>query len=99
TLQLDLLQRVSQEYQTILQSPDLARQVEVLYYAQQLHPEDPFLNQVLGAAFLRLRRFADAVPYLERAASAKPEDVNFQSNLIVAYEQSGRYDEALEALG
>jgi spermidine synthase len=98
TLQLDLLETVSRDYRTILQRSDLDRVVEALYYAQQLHPDDPFLNQVLGAAFLRLRRFADAVPYLERAAAAKPDDPNFQSNLIVAYEQSGRYAEALDAL-
>jgi tetratricopeptide (TPR) repeat protein len=98
-MQAELLSRVSEDYAAILERPDLEHTVEILYYAEQLRPDDPFLNQVLGAAFLRLKRWNDAIPYLERAAAAKPDDVNFQSNLVFAYEQSGRYGEALEALG
>jgi spermidine synthase len=94
----DLLQTVSRDYAEILQGSDLDQAVEILYYAQQLHPEDPFLNQLLGAAFLRLKRWSDAIPYLERAASTRPDDVNYQSNLAFAYEQSGRYGEALAAV-
>jgi spermidine synthase len=97
-LQGDLLAQVSRDYTKILERPDLDRLVEILYYAERLHPDDPFLNQLLGAAFLRLKRWDDAVPYLERAASARPRDVNYQSNLVFAYERSGRYAEALEAL-
>jgi spermidine synthase len=97
-LQSDLLAQVSRDYAKILERADLDRFVEILYYAQQLHPDDPFLNQLLGAAFLRLKRSSDAVPYLERAAAARPQDVNYQSNLIIAYERSGRYAQALEAL-
>jgi tetratricopeptide (TPR) repeat protein len=98
TLQVDLLRQIGEGYKTILERPDLDKVVEALYYAEQLRQDDPFLNQVLGAAFLRLRRFADAVPVLERAASARPDDLNFQSNLVVAYEESGRFAEALETL-
>jgi spermidine synthase len=98
TMQGDLLRRISEDYEKILQGKDLERYMEIFYYAEQLHPDDPFLNQLLGAAFLRLKRWQDAVPYLERAASARPNDVNYQSNLVFAYEQSGRYADALEAL-
>ena len=98
TMRAELLHTVSRDYAKILERDDLDRTVEVLYYAAQLHPEDPFLNQLLGAAFLRLKRWSDAVPVLERAAAARPNDVNYQSNLAFAYEQSGRYGEALEAV-
>jgi spermidine synthase len=98
TMQSDLLRRISEEYGAILERDDLERYVEIFYYAEQLHPDDPFLNQLLGATFLRLKRWKDAVPYLEKAAAARPNDVNFQSNLVFAYEQSGRYADALDAL-
>jgi tetratricopeptide (TPR) repeat protein len=97
-LQASLLAQLANGYQQILGRSDLDRLVEILYYAQQLHPDDPFLNQLMGAAFLRLKRWNDAIPYLERAASERPSDVNYQSNLIFAYERSGRYAEALAAL-
>ncbi|HUE38954.1 MAG TPA: tetratricopeptide repeat protein, partial [Candidatus Binatia bacterium] len=95
TMRAELLETVSRDYAQILERDDLDRSVEVLYYAAQLRPDDPFLNQLLGAAFLRLKRWKDALPYLERAAAARPDDVNYQSNLAFAYEQSGRYGEAL----
>lgn len=98
TMQADLLRRISEDYTKILERNDLERYVEIFYYAEQLHPDDPFLNQLLGAAFLRLKRWKDAVPYLERAAEARPNNVNYQSNLVLAYEQSGRYADALDAL-
>jgi hypothetical protein len=98
TMQADLLRRISEDYTKILERDDLERYVEIFYYAEQLHPDDPFLNQLLGATFLRLKRWKDAVPYLERAAEARPNDVNYQSNLVFAYEQSGRYADALDAL-
>ncbi len=98
TMQTDLLRRISEDYKAILQRDDLERYVEIFYYAVELHPDDPFLNQLLGATFLRLERWKDAVPYLEKAASARPNDVTYQSNLVFAYEQSGRYADALDAL-
>jgi spermidine synthase len=99
TLQADLLDGLSRDYTSILARSDLGNLVEILYYAEQLHPDDPFLNQLLGAAFLKLERWRDAVPYLEKAAEARPNDVNYQSNLIFAYERNGQYAEALGALG
>jgi spermidine synthase len=98
TMQAELLDRVSRDYTQILERPDLGTAVEILYYAEQLHPDDPFLNQLLGAAFLKLQRWNDAVPYLEKAAEARPNDANYLSNLIFAYERSGRYADALGAL-
>ncbi|MBI2963965.1 MAG: hypothetical protein HYY35_09445 [Deltaproteobacteria bacterium] len=98
TLQGQLLRQVSQEYREILERDDLDRLIEPLYYAQQLHPDDSFLNQLLGAAFLRLRRWGDAVPYLEKAVGAKPEEPTYQANLVFAYERSGRHSDALQAL-
>lgn len=97
-LRIALLNQLAAGYAEILQGPDLEHRVEILYYAQQVRPDDPFLNQILGAAFIRLKRWNDAVPYLEKASAAKPDDKNFQANLVFAYEQSGRYNEALGAL-
>ncbi|MGH7899321.1 MAG: hypothetical protein ACREQQ_15300, partial [Candidatus Binatia bacterium] len=97
-MQAELLGMVARDYVRILERPDLERAAEILDYARQLHPDDPFLNQLLGAAFLRLRRWNDAAPYLEVAANARPDDVTYQSNLAFAYEQSGRDEEALEVV-
>ena len=98
TLQADLLRQLGGDYQNLLQRRDLESLLEPLYYAEQLHPDDPFWNQLLGAAFLRLKRWNDAVPYLEKAAEARPNEATYQANLVFAYEQSSRYAEALAAL-
>jgi tetratricopeptide (TPR) repeat protein len=98
TLQQELLRTLASDYARILAGPGLAKQVEALYYARELHPDDPFLNQVLGAAFLRLERWKDAVPYLEKAAEARPDDLTFQSNLAYAYERSGDLSQALAVI-
>jgi len=96
--QADLLRMLGEDYAKILAGDDLQQKLELLNYAAELHAEDPFLNQLLGAAFLKLERWNDALPYLERAARERPNDVNYQSNLVLAYERSGRLAEALAGL-
>jgi tetratricopeptide (TPR) repeat protein len=98
TLREGVLRYLARDYEALLSRPDLDRQLGIVDYARGLHPDDPFLNQLLGAALLRLQRFPEAIPYLERAAAMKPLDVTYQSNLAYAYMQAGRDEEALEIL-
>jgi spermidine synthase len=98
TVQEALVRYLGREYRELLAQPDRSRLLEIAAYARAARPEDPFLNQFLGAVLIGLGRFAEAVPYLERAAAARPDDWNYQSNLVYAYEQSGRLADALRAL-
>jgi spermidine synthase len=95
----DLLRGLADDYAQMLSGGNLEEKLEMLHYAVELHPDDPFLNQLLGAAFLRLERWNDAIPYLESAARERPSDVNYQSNLVLAYERSGRLGDALAGIG
>ena len=51
----------------------------------------------LGAALLALRRYAEAIPALERAAALAPEDPTILANLATVLRESGRPDEAIDA--
>lgn len=98
TLHTAMLRAIARDYEELLSRPDVEKVLEIFAYAQRLQPDDSFLNQLLGAALLRLGRWEEALPYLERAAALRPQDVTYLSNLAYAYEQAGRDDEALEVL-
>jgi len=61
-------------------------------------PDDPSLVHALGLKRVREKRVADALPLLERAALARPENARFAYVHAVALESLGRRDEAIAAL-
>jgi predicted TPR repeat methyltransferase len=49
----------------------------------------------LGVLILQSGRSAEAIPFLEQASSARPDDAAFASNLAQSYLRSGRRDDAV----
>jgi tetratricopeptide (TPR) repeat protein len=92
------LRFLGSDYRTLLGGPDPERTIRFASYAQEIQPTDHFLNQLLGAALLRVERFPDAIPYLERAATERPDNFAYLSNLAYAYERAQRYREAIETV-
>ncbi|MFY9644204.1 MAG: tetratricopeptide repeat protein, partial [Terriglobales bacterium] len=49
----------------------------------------------LGAVLIRLGKFPQAIKELEKAVALKPADIAAQTNLALAYEQTGAYKKAV----
>ncbi|HIJ72479.1 MAG TPA: tetratricopeptide repeat protein [Candidatus Hydrogenedentes bacterium] len=62
--------------------PEKAEELARAVYAQQ--PEAAWANHVLGSCLLARRQFADAVPYLEKAAKAMPHQADVLRKLAIA---------------
>jgi protein O-GlcNAc transferase len=52
-------------------------------------------HSALGAVLIRLGKFPQAIKQLENALALKPDDVSVQSNLALAYEQTGAHNKAI----
>ena len=61
--------------------------------------QDPTLSKRLGRLYVQLERYAEAVPLLEIAAKAEPEDANLAAAQGRALLRSGDPDAAAVALG
>ena len=66
--------------------------------AAELRPKNPFVQELLGVTLLKLERHQAALEPLEAAVAAREGDFNYLSNLAFAYDQVGRYDDALRTL-
>ncbi len=66
--------------------------------AAELRPKNPFVQELLGVTLLKLERHQEALEPLEAAVTARQGDFNYLSNLAFAYDQVGRYDDALRTL-
>ena len=66
--------------------------------AAELRPKNPFVQELLGVTLLKLERHQAALEPLDAAVTAREGDFNYLSNLAFAYDQVGRYDDALRTL-
>lgn len=67
--------------------------IELLDKAIQLEPEDPFIQDSMGWALFKAKRYAEAVEYLRRAHAARP-DPEIAAHLGEALWMNGDKDEA-----
>ncbi|MGH7805813.1 MAG: fused MFS/spermidine synthase, partial [Candidatus Binatia bacterium] len=95
TIEGTIVRYLAQDYASFLSRPDFERFLGPVVGLAEAHADDPFLQQLAGTAYLRFERFGEALPFLERAANARPDDPTFLSNLAFTYDRLGRYDEAL----
>lgn len=72
--------------------------VPFLEEAVRLAPTRAKFLTVLGVAYIRTGRAAEAEAILRRAVDADPDDPTARSNLGIVLVQSRRYDEAIEEL-
>ena len=61
----------------------------------KLAPQIPEGHEALGAVLLEMAKPAEAVPLLETAAKLKPNDAGIETNLALAYSQSGQAAKSL----
>jgi predicted O-linked N-acetylglucosamine transferase (SPINDLY family) len=54
-------------------------------------PSSPILNELLGIALTAQRRFAEALPFLEKAARRQPDDPQFCENLALCLRELRQY--------
>jgi tetratricopeptide (TPR) repeat protein len=72
-----------------------AEAIEVLATAREMAPEDGYIANTLGWLMLTRGDAAGAVPHLEAARDQLPDLGYVRNNLGVAYERTGRTDEAI----
>lgn len=56
------------------------------------------MTEMLANRYLRIHRFADALPYLEIARQRRPEDMQVSKKLVLCYAQTGHLDAALNLM-
>jgi len=61
-------------------------------------PSSPILNELLGIALTAQRRFAEALPFLEKAVRRQPDDAQFCENLALCLLELKRYEVAEQYL-
>jgi len=95
---LEFLDLLKARYTELLNSPAPQTFLPKAGLAAQLQPQNPFVQELLGATLLKLKRYEEAIEPLEAAVALKGDDVNYLSNLAFAYDQVGRPADALRVL-
>ena len=60
-------------------------------------PDHPYASHFLGVIEMQRQAFGSALPRLERAAAARPDEPDFHGNLGIAYAAIDRLDDAVAA--
>jgi tetratricopeptide (TPR) repeat protein len=63
---------------------------------QQLHPDDPKVNEYLITMYLNADRKEDAIKYFEEQLAKDNTNTAFMQKLAFLYAQTGKFDEALK---
>jgi tetratricopeptide (TPR) repeat protein len=77
-------------------SGDYAAALAQYQAAIEKNPQDADSLSNLGQVLVKMNRPADAIPYLERAASLSPDQWTYQFNLARALGLAGRVDESIQ---
>ena len=95
---LEFLDLLNANYDELLNSSRPKTLLPKARLAAELRPKNPFVQELLGVTLLKLERHQEALEPLEAAVAAREGDFNYLSNLAFAYDQVGRYDDALRTL-
>ena len=95
---LEFLDLLSARYAELLSSSSPRTLLPKASLAAQLRPDNPFVQELLGVTLLKLEQYEDALGPLEAAVKLRQGDFNYLSNLAFAYDQVGRYEDALGIL-
>jgi spermidine synthase len=95
---LEFLDLLNARYTELLNSPAPQTLLSMASFVAQLRPQNPFVQELLGVTFLKLKRYDEAIGPLEAAVALKGDDINYLSNLAFAYDQVGRQADALRIL-
>lgn len=95
---LEFLDLLNANYDELLNSSRPKTLLPKARLAAELRPKNPFVQEILGVTLLKLERHQEALEPLEAAVALREGDFNYLSNLAFAYDQVGRYDDALRTL-
>jgi tetratricopeptide (TPR) repeat protein len=85
------------EANRLVQEQDWAGAETNLAELQKEFPEDPRVITMRGEVFVAMRKFADAVPLLQKAVELKPDEKRIHFQLATALQATGKTEPALEA--
>ena len=74
----------------------LPEAVQAFKEASTIDPDNPFVFNYLGVAYMRMGRFRDAIDPFEKAVALRPTSATFQFNLARAYQLTKNFPKALE---
>jgi Flp pilus assembly protein TadD len=69
--------------------------ISLYRYSLAICPDDPLVNDNLGAALAQQGRLDEAIGYLARAVKLNPKNANAHSNLALAFTLKGRAKQAI----
>ncbi len=95
---LEFLDLLGARYAELLSSSTPGTLLPKARLAAQLRPDNPFVQELLGVTMLKLEHYEEAVGPLEIAVNLRQDDFTYLSNLAFAYDQVGRYADALRIL-
>jgi tetratricopeptide (TPR) repeat protein len=88
-------ERVSPQIAVVLgRFQDLQSTLPLLIAAQRSHPDDFWVNLMLGSRLHQEKRLAEAISYLRAAVALRPTSIPAFNNLGVALQSFGKVDEA-----
>jgi tetratricopeptide (TPR) repeat protein len=79
-----------------LRQPENA--IGAFQHALKLKPEWPACFNAMGAEYMNLKNYPEAVTWFKRAAETAQTQASYWNNLAAAYEAMNKRDEALQAL-
>ena len=79
------------------QAGDVLGAIQAYLASLNLEPDNPGAHSNLGAAYVRLGRYDEAVPQYLRALELEPDNATFRFNLALAYYKSARIPDAADA--
>lgn len=79
------------------QAGDILGAIQAYLASLNLEPDNPGAHSNLGAAYVRLGRFDEAVPQYLKALEVEPDNTTFRFNLALAYYKSARITDAAAA--
>jgi len=95
---LEFLDLLNANYDELLNSSRPKTLLPKARLTAELRPKNSFVQELLWVTLLKLERHQEALEPLEAAVAARAGDFNYLSNLAFAYDQVGRYDDALRTL-
>ena len=81
-----------------IQEGNFSAALKELVNAEQLTPDDPYLQNDLGRAYMGKQHLNKAVFHFEKAISLKPDFAPAMNNLGAAYLAAEKWDKAIETL-
>jgi folate-binding protein YgfZ len=89
-------QQQAQDEETRKRKADAEQRMAMFKQVLAIDPDDFLANAGMGSAYSDLEKYAEALPFLEKALKVRPTHTVAYNSLANAYEQLGQKDRAIE---